>query len=482
MLSVLPSMRKVYFFIIPVCASFLTGVASFLFATPQGHGFFSVDVLFLLLFFLLPRGKFLWKMPFVIIVWIYAIASNSIDAYATAGIVFILVVLSAAIPRNRQFLLPAFIVLALFSSIADWANFFYATFVLTLSDVWGLAKFFWWGPCLFLLIPLLQILLEVFFARKILWGERLEISHLTAYVIATLVIGLNFSISALQLKQPILDFSVKKWMWQLCTPGIIGHNLYLQEDIKAAFSIWEKKKSVITDFSKPTVVVLIESFGVNKSMAYTDSLLALYKNSKVAFIGLFPRDAAHTQGAEWEDFGAPQGSLNEKIVPQQFKANGLETWFLHGYDGDFYERDENYDKFGFDHLLFKKDFEERNFSSCQYGFKGICDSSVAVFIDSLLADSLPKFIYWTTLDAHPPYEFAKIREKSIACESLALSDVDCTYFTLQQNTARYLVQLAQKYPNYRFVIRGDHRPMGSLEQSDFVQSFYFRWVPLVILN
>ena len=100
----------------------------------------------------------------------------------------------------------------------------------------------------------------------------------------------------------------------------------------------------------------------------------------------------------------------------------------------------------------------------------------------MLADSLPKFIYWTTLDAHPPYEFAKIREKSIACESLALSDVDCTYFTLQQNTARYLVRLAQKYPNYRFVIRGDHRPMGSLEQSDFVQSFYFRWVPLVILN
>ena len=310
----------------------------------------------------------------------------------------------------------------------------------------------------------------------------MEISHLTAYVIATLVIGLNFSISALQLKQPILDFSVKKWMWQLCTPGIIGHNLYLQEDIKAAYPVWEKEKAVITDFSKPTVVVLIESFGVNKSMAYTDSLLALYKNSKVSFIGLFPRDAAHTQGAEWEDFGAPQGSLNEKIVPQQFKANGLETWFLHGYDGDFYERDENYDKFGFDHLLFKKDFEERNFSSCQYGFKGICDSSVAVFIDSLLADSLPKFIYWTTLDAHPPYEFAKIREKSIACESLALSDVDCTYFTLQQNTARYLVRLAQKYPNYRFVIRGDHRPMGSLEQSDFVQSFYFRWVPLVILN
>ncbi len=421
-------------------------------------------------------------MPIIIIAWIYAIASNSIDAYAIAGIVVILVVVSAAIPRNRQFLLPAFMIFALFSSVADWANFFYETFVLTLSDVWGLARFFWWGPCLFLLIPLLQILLEVLLARKILWGKRLKISHLTVYIIATLVIGFNFSMSALQLKRPILDFSVKKWMWRLCTPGIIGHNLYLQEDVKAAFSIWEKKKSVITDFSKPTVVVLVESFGVNKSIAYTDSLLAPYKNSKVSFIGLFPRDAAHTQGAEWEDFGAPQGNLNDKIVPQQFRTNGLETWFLHGYDGGFYERDENYVKFGFDHLLFKKDFEERNFLSCQYGFKGICDSSVAVFIDSLLADSLPKFIYWTTLDAHPPYEFAKICEKSITCDTLALSEVDCTYFTLQQNTARYLVRLAQKYPNYRFVIRGDHRPMGSLEQSDFVQSFYFRWVPMVILN
>lgn len=458
-------------------------VASLCFDSSLSHGFISADIFFLILLLVMPKGKTLWNMLFIIIAALFAIWSNSIDAYASAGIFIVIIAASSVIPRKQIFLLPLFVCFALFFLIADWANFFYSTFVLTLSDVWGLAKFFWWGPILFLVIPLLQIMLEIFFVRKILWGkDRLDISHLKVFVIIALVTGLNFGINKLQDKQPIMEFSVKKWMWQLCTPGVIGHNSYLQEDIKSAFPIWDETIAVIPDYSKPTVVVLIESYGVNKSITYTDSLLVQFKQAKSSFVGLFLRDAAHTQGAEWEDFGAPQGVIHGTALPQKFRANGFQTWFLHGYEGNFYERDENYAKFGFDSLLFKKDLLKRGLHDCHYGFSGICDSAVVDFIDSLLADPLPKFIYWTTLDAHPPYEFTGHLEKSSVCKSLALSNVDCTYFTLQQNTIRHLLQLASKHPNYRFVIRGDHRPMGSLEQSGFVQSFYFRWVPLIVLN
>jgi hypothetical protein len=53
---------------------------------------------------------------------------------------------------------------------------------------------------------------------------------------------------------------------------------------------------------------------------------------------------------------------------------------------------------------------------------------------------------------------------------------------LQQGTMQRLALLANKNPNYRFVIRGDHRPMGSLVPSGFVQSFYYKWVPIILLN
>lgn len=457
--------------------------ASIAFDSNLSHGVVSADIFFLILLLATPKGKVLWNMPFVVLASILAIISNTIDAYATAGVCIVIVFLCSLIPRRRSILLPVFVVLSLFFLVADWGNFFYSTFILTIPDIWGLAKFFWWGPLLFIAVPLLQIALVLLFVRKILWGEdQLKLIHLTVYIIIAISIGLNLGLLQFQSKWTILDFAVKKWFFQICTPGIIGQNSFLQEDIKSAFQVWPDGEKVVDDVTRPTIVVLVESYGINKSVAYTDSLIAPFKKLSASFVGLFQREAGHTQGAEWEDIGTPNGIIRKTSLPQQFKQNGLQTWFLHGYNADFYERQDNYGEFGFDSLLFKNDLLARGLQSCHYGFEGVCDSAVVDFIDSLMTDSLPKFIYWTTLDAHPPYEFASVLKRSTVCKSLKLSDVDCTYFTLQQNTVLNLVKLAQKHPNYRFVIRGDHRPMGSLEQSDFVQSFYFRWVPLIILN
>lgn len=470
--------------IVPIAASFFPYVANLFFDSPQSHGILSADVFFLVLLLILPQGKILLKNPLVVVAGLYAVISNTIEAYA-ATIVYILMILATtAIPRNRKFVCPLFTLFALFFAIADWGNFFYSTFVLTLPDVWGLAKFYWWGVFLFIAIPLFQIALEFFLAHTILLGKnRVQLSHLAVFFIIAVSLILNFGINKLQQRQPVMDFTVQKWLWELCTPGIIGQNTFLQEDIKSAFSIWQHNNTVVKDFDHPTLMVLVESYGVNKRIEYTDSLLAPFNNSNVYFAGLYSRNAGHTQGAEWEDFDVPGGKiLNESPLPRKFRDNGLQTWFLHGYKSDFYNRSSNYAKFGFDSLLFRAELSSRGLKKCCYGFAGVCDSAIVDFIDSLLADSVPKFIYWTTLDAHPPYETAKGIAESPTCLALSLTNINCTYFTLQQSTLKKIASLAAAHPNYRFVIRGDHRPMGSLEQSDFVQSFYFRWVPLIILN
>lgn len=471
------------FFVAPVVAAIFPYIAAKWFDSNLQTGFFSADIFFLVLLFSLPAGKIIWKMPLIVTAALFTYWQNSAEAYAVLGIYTTMVFVSAIVPRKHLYSLLAFIFYSLLFILAIWGNFFYSTFSLTLFDVWGLAKFFWWGTLLFIIIPSLQVLLTVIFSRKVLYGkDRLELPHLFVIVFAFLFITLCFGINKLIPQQSIVDFGTKKFIWEICSPEVVSHNSYLQEDIKKAFPIWEKNKSVIDDFNRPTVVVLVESYGVNKSTAYTDSLLAPFNQSNIVFMGLYARETAHTQGAEWEDFGASGGTIRNKTIPSLFKDNHFQTWFIHGYDGNFYKRSENYAQFGFDSLLFRDELLARNYTICKYGFDGICDAEIITFLDSMLYDSVPKYIYWTTLDAHPPYELVNLKNKSSVCGSLHLQEIDCTYFTLQQGTMQRLALLANKYPNYRFVIRGDHRPMGSLVPSGFVQSFYYKWVPIILLN
>ena len=307
-------------FFISILATLVPYLACQFFDSPLLHGFFSAEEFFLLLALTLPYGKILWKLPFFIAIFAYAIYDNSIVGFLPTGVVA----------------------------------------------------------------------LQYFYARKILWGaNRLEIPHPIAFGMLVAAVSLNFGINQLQNRQPIMEYPVKTWFWQLFTPGIIGQNSYLQEDIKRVFPQWNSATPVIADFSKPTVMILVESYGVNKSVDYDKALFSTYADVNPDFMGLFFRNASHTQGAEWEDFNTLKGFSNRSAVPAKFKANGLQTWYLHGDNGSFYERRANYAKFGFDSLLYREDLEKRNLSKCNYGFSGICDSAIVNYMDSLLADSVP---------------------------------------------------------------------------------------------
>ena len=478
------SKLSILYFILPaLVASFFGYMACRVYASPLLHGILSADVFFLMVLLMLPRRHFLYKLPFAVLVCFLAVIANSVDAYATMALYLLMILVTAVVPRRRLFLILAYEFFAILFVVADAENFFFYSVLLTLPDAWDLAKFFWWGPLLFFVVPPFIVMLELLFARKILWGERrVEISHRAGFVVVVAAVILNFGINWLQPQRLILDCTVQKWFHQLCSPEIARHSTLLQDDIKALYPVWEKDRPVVDDYSKPTVMILVESYGVKKSVDRAKALFSPFEYSHARFLGLYPRNASHTQGAEWEDFGTPRGKVREQPVPMKFRENHLQTWYVHGYDREFYSRGANYAKFGFDRMLFKEDFEKMGLPSCSNGFEGICDSAMVYFLDSLLTDPVPKFVYWTTLDAHPLYEWSGLFEKSYFCKIFSLSDVDCTYFTLQENSLRMIADLVARHPEYRFVIRGDHRPMVSLEQSDFVQSFYFRWVPLIIVN
>lgn len=473
---------QVFLYLIPILASIIPFTACKFFATPNGHGLFSFDIFLLLLMLLLPRGKALKKLVIAVVISVWGIYAETIQSIVISGLYVFMLFVTAFIPRNKKILSPAFFLFALLFVVAECGNFFYSSFMITLIDVWGLARFFWWGPIAYILTPLLLVFMLLPFAQKILWGKyRIEISHRKFFVTLVIVLAVNFGINTLQSKQRLVDFTTMDWCEILFTPGVVGQNTFLQEDIKAHLTQWDSSVNPVKDFSRPTIMIVVESWGVNKSVPYTDSLLAPYKGAE--FAGITFRRAAFTQGAEWEDLDVSErGEIKLTAIPQKFRDNGLQTWFLHGYDSYFYGRQKDYPKYGFDSLLFRDDLHNRGLGECHYGYDGICDSSIVSYIDSLMTDSIPKFIFWTTLDGHPPYELAHVPGRSAACSALNLSEINCLHVTIQQNTARRIAALAARHPEYRFIIRGDHRPMASIENSGFVESFYFRWVPMVVIN
>lgn len=475
---------KLSLFLPPFFAAFLPYIACNFFDSPYPHGFFSGEVFLLLVLLALPGRLLLYKIPFVVMAILWGIWQGTEDAYAYAILWCILILVTTFLPRKRTVLSSFFGICVFLIFLIDSENFFDFTFSLHIRKIWNLASFYWWGPILFFFAPLIHLLLVMYFSRVWVWKNgRTNLSHKGAFILIATALLANAGIDCLQTRQTVMDFPVKKIFFHRLFLRHFEDKRNLDERTRQVFPIWNDSIDIVSDYSKPTVMILVESWGVNMNVPYAQILLSVFDSCERDFWGIRSRHAAHTQGAEWEDLGvAEDGKVGTITVPQRFRENGLQTYFLHGYNGEFYSREKTYAEYGFDTILFEDSLVKCGLSHCRYGFEGICDSSMIDLIDSLLSDSIPEFIYWTTLDAHPPYEFAEKFAPIPECRSMHLSDVECKYFTLQKKTLLHIAALARKHPDVRFVIHGDHRPIVSLKDRKFVNSFYSRWVSMVVLN
>ena len=259
----------------------------------------------------------------------------------------------------------------------------------------------------------------------------------------------------------------------------VSANTILRTDIREHFKI-ANHLDLGLDSLKPTVWILVESFGVRVDFKQNDEEFAVFKDNDVSFFGIKMRNVGFTQGAEYEDFSTPKGEDNPKNRIKKYKEALYETWYLHGYDKNFYDRAKTYGAFGFDSLKFRSDLRD-SLDICFFGFQGICDTAMITYIDKLLQDSVKKMIYWTTLDSHTPYDLQKTADTSL-CKEYELNPVECVHETHILRTLKHISKLADRHKNYRFIIQGDHRPMGSVKTRKFLASFYYNWVPVIILN
>ena len=480
----------------PFIAAAFPYFASEMCNTPN-QGIFSLDVLLLLFLFALPRKSIVWNSVWILVLFgvsfyyenTFQVSCGLIhfdqwSDFYTFGLWFVFLLTINFIPERKKFNIAAF---ALFSSILilmDWSHLFFVSFNMTLVELFNISKFFIWGLLLFILVPVLQTVLTTVMARSCF--VKSNDNEYRIFCIAVLLVVLLFNwlfSSAFMGRVQFLNFGTKAYFSIFDNEKYISEQHFLQENIKEAYPVCTDTtfKNPMKNYDK-IVVVLVESWGVSKNIQLDSALFSIFSENNVNFKGLLERKAAYTQAAEWEDFGMPNGDKNSMTVPERYQAAGYQTWYVYGYDSAFFERDQSYPKLGFDTLLFRGDFIRKGLASCKYGYPGICDSSMSDWLSSLLSRPNKMFVYWTTLDAHYPYDLQNFEVRSPLCDKFNLSKCECVFYTHQEMSLKAVSNLAKKFPDVKFVVHGDHRPMATIGTKDLSANFYYGWVSAIDLN
>lgn len=213
------------------------------------------------------------------------------------------------------------------------------------------------------------------------------------------------------------------------------------------------------DTSKSNVVILVESFGIPIDSAQFEETLSWIATPVIQNIGIHTRMYSRTRTAEREDlldtiarYKDSTGIFHKDstFLPQTLQAKGFATTYVFGGDSLEQWRYKYLRNIGFQNLIFGNDKDARN------------DAQMAAIVDSLLnANTGKQLIAWTTRNTKFPMPTEE-------------------YAPRLKETLELIANLAQKHPEVRFIIQGDHEPI--LSPIEFQQKFYRRHVPYIILN
>lgn len=234
-----------------------------------------------------------------------------------------------------------------------------------------------------------------------------------------------------------------------------------------------RKKYIVTDSvtitrdnidtTRNNVVILVESWGVPLDLQRFSKQLKVFDGLKFE-VGIHNRMYSRTRTAEREDLiyeiHRDSTSRDTTFLPKVFSGINYETTFLFGGDSLEQFRYKYISNIGFD---------------CAIYANGLDDAAMALKIDSILVDTTQKhFVAWTTRDTKFPLPRFSSIYNSIA------GTVDSAYSERLDQTLSFIMTLAKKHPETRFIVQGDHNPI--LSPIAFQEYFYKRWVPYVILN
>ncbi|MDQ2086441.1 LTA synthase family protein [Herbivorax sp. ANBcel31] len=145
-------------------------------------------------------------------------------------------------------------------------------------------------------------------------------------------------------------------------------------------------------------------------------------------------------------------------LPLTLKDKGYDTYSLHGFDKDFWNRNEMYEAIGFDNFFSAKDYEMDEFA----GWQGDALSDLSFFRQSIdkIDTSNPFYGFFVTLSCHHPYDYFEDFEYDVG-------ELEGTYLGNYIKAANYadecigyfIEELKKRdlYNDSLLVLYGDHK-------------------------
>jgi len=277
--------------------------------------------------------------------------------------------------------------------------------------------------------------------------------------------------------QPLAQFPVIDYLDRTAPKPV--ERKKLPDDFAAQANVVVMDSATIThhfaDSSRSNVVILVESWGIPLNQKDFAEELSIFRGANLKVAGVHSRMYSRTRTAEREDLihSMAHDSVTRRrdttFLPKVYSAMGYKTAFLFGGDSLEQFRYKYIRNVGFENVIWGSK-EER-----------LGDSVMLQKVDSLLsADSLnpenlqKQFVAFTTGDTRFPLPGFKDPYSG------SVKSIHEAYATRLESTLRAIASLAQKHPDVRFVVQGDHDPI--LSPLKFQEFFYKRWVPFVVLN
>lgn len=179
---------------------------------------------------------------------------------------------------------------------------------------------------------------------------------------------------------------------------------------------------------KPNVIVIMSEsyadFRVFDELGVDDSVYEGFDKACAegkSGIAITPTYASYTVRSEFElMFGLPVRGLNTPNMPQReladreqpafaqyFKSWGYNTYYVHPFQGSFYNRLDIYDNFGFDKMIFHDDIDGFTDFTVPVDHYGTYVDDKTVFdqlLDLIEKNDDPVYIHTTTMQNHQPYD------------------------------------------------------------------------------
>jgi Sulfatase len=279
---------------------------------------------------------------------------------------------------------------------------------------------------------------------------------------------------------PWMELGLRGEFFALLDHVSTGRNTTPMDSASAAIMGRVREISEGADRIRPNVVeVLVESWGLFSDADMATALAAPYDNPQLRSVydvrfGTAPFDGMTVPGEARElcethvGFGilGLHGAEGRSCLPDEFARLGYDTAAVHGYTGNFFQREHWYRQLGFEQMWFQPELEGQDLPQCPGAFPGICDPSIAQWIGKRLlsgSSGKPQFVYWVTLNSHIPLPMHPGLPPDNLCSSVAVlrnSEALCSWFRIIHALHASVVQLALKEASRPtvFVLVGDHAP------------------------